>query len=223
MIIYNGDYYVYLHINKINGKIYVGITRKTNVNDRWHNGRGYQYNQHFWSAIKKYGWNNFEHEIFASNLTEEEASNMEKLLIEKLDTTNPNNGYNIASGGYNNRGLKGVHNPFYGVKPVKAIEASVSVRTGKHLTEEHKKKISNAVTGYVKSEEHRRKLGESQRGQVRGRGKDCANSIPVLCVETGVVFNSQREAAKQYGVCDKAISRAVKLGTRCCHLHWKRC
>ena len=34
-------YYVYIHKNKINGKIYVGQTCKKEANDRWRNGKGY--------------------------------------------------------------------------------------------------------------------------------------------------------------------------------------
>lgn len=49
----------------------------------------------------KYGWDNFDHEIIASNLTLDEANNFEILLIDKLNTRNPDYGYNIASGGFN--------------------------------------------------------------------------------------------------------------------------
>lgn len=41
---------MYKHVNKINGKVYVGMTSKDPV-DRWgHNGVGYQ-NQMFGAAI----------------------------------------------------------------------------------------------------------------------------------------------------------------------------
>jgi group I intron endonuclease len=98
MEIYNGNYCVYLHTNKINTKKYVGQTcmRPTK---RWNSGKGYKDNPYFYRAINKYGWDNFEHEIIASNLTKEEADNFEKLLIKKLDSMNPDRGYNLQDGG----------------------------------------------------------------------------------------------------------------------------
>lgn len=69
MIIYNGNYCVYLHTNIINGKKYVGITCQE-PNKRWKNRTGYnprgKGKSKFYNAILKYGWNNFEHEIVAS-------------------------------------------------------------------------------------------------------------------------------------------------------------
>lgn len=103
-----GKYCVYVHTNKTNGKMYVGQTSQE-PNKRWKSGFGYlnknksgKYAQPlFAEAIKKYGWDGFYHEIIASNLTQEEANNFEKLLIEKLDTTNKEYGYNILIGGDN--------------------------------------------------------------------------------------------------------------------------
>lgn len=97
--IYNGTYTVYCHINKTNGKKYVGITKRP-VEKRWSNGRGYNGNSIFRKAINKYGWDNFDHEIIASKLTKQEAENFERLLIKKLNTTDNKFGYNISFGGY---------------------------------------------------------------------------------------------------------------------------
>lgn len=91
-------YCVYMHTNKINNKKYIGQTCK-NVRDRWRNGVGYINSPYFWNAIQKYGWDNFEHEIIANNLTKEEADKMEIELIALYDTTNDKNGYNLTSGG----------------------------------------------------------------------------------------------------------------------------
>lgn len=89
---------VYCHINKINGKKYVGIT-KQNPETRWHSGNGYNNNEYFWRAIKKYGWENFDHKILYENLTKEEAEKIEIQLIAEWKTTDRAYGYNIANGG----------------------------------------------------------------------------------------------------------------------------
>ena len=69
----NPLYTVYQHKNKINGKVYIGITMQE-PEKRWGvNGRNYKSSPHFYSAIQKYGWDNFEHNILYTNLTKEEA------------------------------------------------------------------------------------------------------------------------------------------------------
>ena len=98
---------VYIHTNKINSKVYIGQTGKS-VNDRWRkNGQGYLIKRNngsycqplFANAINKYGWDNFEHIIFADGLTESEACHIERLLIAIYQSNNPIYGYNLSSGG----------------------------------------------------------------------------------------------------------------------------
>lgn len=132
-------YCVYMHVNKINNKVYVGQTC-LDPERRWRkDGSGYKECTHFWRAIQKYGWDNFEHIIFAENLTREEANQMEISLIALYDTTNILYGYNLTNGGNatvytkevrkkisdNHADVSGENNPFY----------------GKHHTEETKEKI----------------------------------------------------------------------------------
>lgn len=93
-------YSVYIHKNKINDKVYIGITSKINPEERWgYNGSKYNHNNHFKNAIKKYGWNNFEHIILFKHLTKEEAEKKEVELIFKYNATDQNYGYNIQNGG----------------------------------------------------------------------------------------------------------------------------
>lgn len=90
---------VYMHKNKINGKRYVGITGRE-PKTRWgQNGKNYKRQLYFWNAIKKYGWNNFEHIILRSNLSEEEANFLERWLIKKYKLKDRNYGYNVVDGG----------------------------------------------------------------------------------------------------------------------------
>ena len=88
---------VYVHINKVNGKMYVGITSKKPTN-RWNNGRGYKSNSYFTNSIQKYGWDNFEHIIICKSKNKREAENIEKYLIKDWNTKTPN-GYNLTVGG----------------------------------------------------------------------------------------------------------------------------
>lgn len=107
MEIYNGTYCVYIHTNKVNGKKYVGQTiHGDHPKKRWVNGLGYQLQTYFWRAIKKYGWDNFDHEVIASRLTKEEADNFEKILIKLLNTTDRSFGYNISLGEDGTCGVK---------------------------------------------------------------------------------------------------------------------
>ena len=92
------NFTVYMHINKFNGKRYVGITSIDPIK-RWNNGRGYYKNKHFSDAIKKYGWGGFDHLILFSGLSRENACNIEQWLIAEYKTTNKTLGYNLTTGG----------------------------------------------------------------------------------------------------------------------------
>ncbi len=91
-------YCVYVHTNRENGKVYVGQTK--DIKERFARcGSNYKNNKYFYNAIKKYGWDGFDHKILAYNLNKDEANEMEKYYIKKFDSTNPEKGYNIALGG----------------------------------------------------------------------------------------------------------------------------
>ena len=69
---------LYLHTSP-NGKKYYGITSKNNPSERWgNNGENYKRHPYFYNAIKKYGWDNFKHEIIFDDLTENEAKLLEQ-------------------------------------------------------------------------------------------------------------------------------------------------
>ena len=60
------NYCVYAHINQQNGKIYIGITK--DIAKRWIPS-AYKFSPFFNKAIKKYGWDNFDHIILINNIT----------------------------------------------------------------------------------------------------------------------------------------------------------
>lgn len=93
------NYTVYKHTFP-DGKVYIGITRRT-IEQRWRSqGYGYHTNIEMWQAINKYGWNNIQHEVLFENKTAEEANQLEKSLIKQYNSSNPNFGYNKTTGGF---------------------------------------------------------------------------------------------------------------------------
>ena len=130
---------IYKHTNLINGKSYIGQTSAKNPKTRWAGGSGYsRRNPVFYNAIKKYGWENFSHEILIDNIqTLEEANKLEIELITKYHTwiRDPKcNGYNTTPGG--------------------------SGRSHEQ-SKETKQKISNSLKGRVFSEEHLAKINKT--------------------------------------------------------------
>lgn len=91
-------YLIYKHTNKVNHKCYIGQTcRADDPNLRWQNGYGYSKCRKFYNAIKKYGWDSFEHEILAEVDNVAAADELEIEFIKKFDSIK--NGYNITLGG----------------------------------------------------------------------------------------------------------------------------
>lgn len=129
------SYYVYIHTCKDNGKKYVGCTKQARPELRWKEGNGYWYNKHFYSSILKYGWTNFEHEVFEVD-SEEEMYRKEVELISFYHSNDPRYGYNYSVGG--EHGYLGCRH-----------------------SEEARKKMSQAKKGRVLNEEHRRKISET--------------------------------------------------------------
>jgi hypothetical protein len=126
---------VYRHTSP-SGKVYIGVTSQ-NILARWRNGKGYPQNRHFTSAIEKYGWDNFRHEILFSDLPKDEAFAKEIELIQLHRSNNPDYGYNQSSGG--EYATTGWH-------PSKETRRKQrEVKLGKKLSEEHRRRIKVGV------------------------------------------------------------------------------
>ena len=76
----NITYIVYMHIAP-NNKKYIGITKEKNPKERWRKGKGYWTNEHFTSAINKYGWDNIQHIILYKELTKEQKTMIKNVLV----------------------------------------------------------------------------------------------------------------------------------------------
>lgn len=89
------NYTVYMHTCP-NNKRYIGLTSLV-PEDRWNNGHGYK-GQYFYRAIEEFGWDNIQHDILATNLSEEEAYKMEEKYIKLYNTLFAKHGYNLKYG-----------------------------------------------------------------------------------------------------------------------------
>lgn len=206
-------YTVYCHENKINGKKYFGIT-KDEPKRRWSGGHGYKRSRYFNFAIQKYGWENFDHKIVKDGLTKDEAFDLEKELIEKYKTTDDRFGYNISEGGQS--GAAGVcqseetrekrRTSMLGRKQSEETRRKMSeAAKGRTFSEETRKKMSEAAKGKIMSEETRRKIGDAARGRKHSEEtkrilSEAHAKKKVYCVETKIVYNGIREAAKETGL-----------------------
>lgn len=91
--------YIYKHINKINGKIYIGQTTQK-PQRRFHNGTHYIKSRgkitEFGEDIIKYGWHNFEH-VILEECDNEKLDERERFYI--YEYSKKDKLYNIQKGG----------------------------------------------------------------------------------------------------------------------------
>lgn len=184
MQIHNGTYCVYIHTFP-NGKVYVGITGDP-PHRRWKSdGYGYHSQRVIYNAIKKYGWDNINHEIVASNLTKEEACNFEVILIRAFNSTNRRFGYNVDNGG---------------------------TTSGRH-SQETLKKMSNSMKQVWKSDKYVRnftdesiqKMSDAKKVAYLGVNNSAAKSV--ICLDTGEVFLTINDAARAKQLCRDTIRK----------------
>ena len=225
------SYIVYRHTNQYNGKIYIGMTGQNPLR-RWDCGRGYIGNKYFYRAIKKYGWNNFSHEILYDGLTLEDANRIERFLIAKYDSTNPQKGYNIDLGG---NGV-GARSQLTREKLSKSHKGQKAWNKGCPHSEETRVRISEALKGGHLSKETCAKMSSSRTGKgnsffgkhhsaesIKKNSMNQPKRKTVMCVETGVIYDSMAEAARQTGIRQGSIS-LVCSGSRSVAggFHWKK-
>jgi group I intron endonuclease len=229
---------IYLVTNSINGKRYVGLTRFP-VRDRW---RQHVYNANYglrtylYSAMRKYGAENFSIQPIASCLSVETASLVEREAIRSLRPEyNQTNGGEFTSGKRvprevveritakncglkrskeHNQRMSEIKRRQYAQRPElkqAAIERLVNAR---YLVDEDKRKAAaaRACRNRVWSEESRAKLSASCKG--RRYGPEILDKVrlkkqkSVECITLGVTFDSILEASAHLRISNSAIGRA---------------
>lgn len=217
-------YSLYVHTNKENGKMYVGITSCT-PELRWKKGFGYSDRLPIGRAFRKYGWDGFTHEIIAENLPEDVAKDLEIKLIAVWQTQNPEYGYNICAGG---DGVSGWHPSEETKRKIGAAHkgkfGEANPNFGHKWTEEMREKARNRVV----SEETRRKQSEcakkktGEKNSFFGKHHSDETKQIISCIQSKSVsqfskdmtlintFSSVRKAAESTGIHKTSISNCCR-------------
>lgn len=190
---------IYKITNKVNGKVYIGQTSQ-GIRTRW--------GQHcccdacpvLHRAISKYGKKNFTVQRIDVAYSKEEANQKEMYWIEQYDSANIEHGYNLSLGG---------------------SFGNFNDATREKMSESHKGE-KNSFYGKHHSEETRARMSKAKKGMYADGNHPKARKV--LCVETGEVFNTIKEAAQKYGLSPQKIS-LVCIGTygrtKTGGLHWE--
>lgn len=195
-------YTIYLHRNIINNKVYIGQTCQK-PKDRWKNGAGYATCKYFYSAIQKYGWDNFEHIILEQQeCTQDVANEIEKYYIEKYDSTNPQKGYNITKGG-------------------NTVSPDMNKATVDWMKKHPEFGLARAQDMLKWQKEHPIEALEMRR--INAKKAAAARRKKVRCIETGIVYESASEAARIVPKTTQSKICMVCKGKRktCGGFHWK--
>lgn len=99
-------------------------------------------------------------------------------------------------------------------------------RKGMKFSDEHKKHLSVAKTGKQLSEDHKAKISKSLKGrktsELQKQKARESSSKKVLCIETGEIYSSGKEAAERYGISPSTIYMCVKNPSKtAAKMHWK--
>jgi group I intron endonuclease len=216
-------YVVYKHTSP-SGKVYIGITRRK-PEARWKDGRGYSRHTRFAGAIRKYGWENFTHEILAENLTASEAKAMEMELIRLYRSTEKQFGYNATRGGdgclgcnpsdesrqkmsANHYDASGANNPMFGRNHTPEARLKMS-ETKKRLFAE--RAAARPKKNRISEAERKARLSERMKG---ANNPSYGKGFSVIQISASgeiiKIYQTAREAERETGVDHTTISRCCK-------------
>jgi len=187
-------YNVYIISNCINNKVYIGMTKRSDI--RWKDHKSHSRKEKpkcfIHKAMNKYGIENFQFDIVESNLTFLEAIHREQRLIAIYNTTNPKFGYNILKGGrfvstwveFSQESRNKLKANSIGRKHSIEAKAKMSLRKKLQWKE-----------GVYDSEDYKDKMISSRKGKNRENGLN----IKVKCIESEKEYSSLTHAALEMG------------------------
>lgn len=195
------NYKIYVHINKSNGKLYIGQTCMK-LGYRWRNGEGYAGTNKIYNAIKKYTWNGFKHLLLFEGLNIDQANIVEEELIKKYKTNFDEHGYNLLPGGRNRTPSRETRE--------KIRRSMIGMKHGDVTKEKHRKAMRlRIVSGEFKGN-HSKNTNELYKYNLL-RGKPVCQ-YEIFTLKLINTYISQREAERNTGIPQGDISK-------CCRHH----
>lgn len=200
------NYIVYAHINKENGKSYIGITSR-DPNIRWGlNGNGYKDQPKFYNAIQKYGWDNFIHTILNKELTEEEALELETYYIKKYNSIN--NGYNIL--------LKGIKS-YPRNKKVFCLTTKILYNSIKEAALANQTTPTRIIENCKGKNSGTKGLEWTYWDDINNQPlskpsfikKNPSNAVQIYCIELNKYYNSIAEASRELNIDKDSLQKAI--------------
>ena len=155
-----GRFIIYLVVNKNNGKLYVGQSRRKDAKSRLleHIRHAINYGlsgcPYFHPAIRKHGKESFYATQIDEASSQKELNRLEREWILKLGTLDHDIGYNVHEGGGNS------------LEVGEETRAKISaVHKGRKHSPEHTQKIVETLYGRPVSAETRQKMREAKQGE----------------------------------------------------------
>jgi group I intron endonuclease len=180
---------IYCIKNKLNGKEYVGMTKRT-LESRWrqhvyesNKENSWEWNTHLGNAIKKYGKDNFEVFIVEECDSFEDMTSKEIYYIKERKSLSKFGGYNMTEGGEG--------------------------RLGFQHSEETKKKIGLGQIGKIMDSNAREKCRLAKKGKYT-RGKH-PKAVKLL-IDDEILFDCIRDFSEKYNISCSTINNKFRKG-----------
>lgn len=189
---------VYAIKNNANGMVYVG--QSTFIERRWMQHRSDLRAGRHESRLLQEAWNKFGEDSFVFIILEKLPERFllvaEEWWIKYLDSTH--NGYNRSEGGLGAKGIsswnKGLH---HSAEVRRKISEKAKLRTGE----------KNPFFGRTHSENAKLSMKK-------------ARSMPVIDLDTGIVYESAKDADIAFGGTGSNVTKAIKHGGVSHGHHW---
>ena len=217
---------IYIIKNLVNEKVYIGLTTRNFEYRYGKNGiksvysKNKKHNSHLASAIKKYGFGCWSINILEDDINDnEELKRLETHYIYLYKSSDPKRGYNKTDGGDSiaNSAKREVI-CLNDMKVFKSLADAgeyygISYTAISAICRREVQQIFGLQFDYYE--------GSHKEYVMRSITNDCFT--PVICVDTGEIFETITAAALKYNVNATAIDTACKnhyKGAACCNLQW---